>query len=115
MTGARDAFFVSFSDANRQSCIMVQIEDDTRYEFEEQFSLRFIELEGTTLPSTLVLYPNVSSITILDNEGNCGGDSLISLVITANPYMYRRNCWFHQPTILCQGGRRTNDIHCGSD
>ncbi len=48
---------------------MVQIENDTRYEFEEQFSLRFIELEGTTLPETLVLDPARSNITILDNEG----------------------------------------------
>ena len=48
---------------------MVQIENDTRYEFEEQFSLRFIELEGTTLPSTLVLDPSVSNITIINNEG----------------------------------------------
>ncbi len=49
-TGPRDAHFVSFSDMFRRSCIMVQIENDTRYEFEEQFSLRFIEVEGSTLP-----------------------------------------------------------------
>ncbi|XP_064387828.1 uncharacterized protein LOC135336006 [Halichondria panicea] len=60
-TGPRDAHFVSFSDMFRRSCIMVQIENDTRYEFEEQFSLRFIEVEGTTLPSTLVLDPSVSN------------------------------------------------------
>ncbi len=48
---------------------MVQIENDTRYEFEEQFSLRFIEVEGTTLPSTLVLDPSVSNITNVDNKG----------------------------------------------
>ncbi len=95
MTGARDAYFVSFSDTNRRSCIMVQIEEDNRYEFEEQFSLRFIELEGTTLPSTLVLDPSRSNITIVDNEGKYGSDSLISLVIPANPYMYRGDCWFH--------------------
>ncbi len=35
MTGARDAYSVSSSDTNRRSCIMVQIEDDNRYEFEE--------------------------------------------------------------------------------
>ena len=48
---------------------MVQIENNTRYEFEEQFSLRFIELEGSSLPDNLVLYPSVSNITILDNKG----------------------------------------------
>ena len=94
---------------------MVEIEEDTRYEFQEQFSLRFIELQGTSLPDTLILDPPHSNITIVDNEGKYGGDSLISLVIPANPYMYRGDCWFHQPTILCQGGQRTNDIHCGSD
>ncbi len=69
VTGARFAFFTSFNDDNRQSCIMVEIREDERYEFEEQFSLRFIELEGTTLPSTLVLDPARSNITILDNDG----------------------------------------------
>ncbi len=48
---------------------MVEIREDERYEFKEQFSLRFIELEGTTLPSTLVLDPARSNITILDNTG----------------------------------------------
>ncbi len=69
MTGPRDAYFLFFSDTSRRSCFMVAIPEDNRYEFEEQFSLRFIELEGTTLPSTLVLDPSVSNITILDNEG----------------------------------------------
>ncbi len=99
----------------RRSCIFVEIEEDERYEFEEQFSLRFIELEGSTLPETLVLDPNISNITIVDNEGKYGDDSFINIVIPANPYMYRCDCWFHQPTILCQGGRRTNDIHCRSN
>ena len=104
MTGSRFSFFVSFDDMNRQSCFDVEIREDTLYEFEEQFSLRFIELEGTTLPSTLVLDPSRSNITIVDNEGKYDSDSLISLVIPANPYMYRGDCWFHQPSILCQGG-----------
>ncbi len=69
MTGARDAFFVSFNDGGRRSCILVEIREDKRYEFEEQFSLRFIELEGSSLPSTLVLDPARSNITIVDNEG----------------------------------------------
>ncbi len=113
MTGARNAFFISFNDANRRSCIFVEIREDERYEFEEQFSLRFIELEGTTLPSTLVLDPARSNITIVDNESKLGM-VINSFVIPANP-LYRGDCWFHQPAILCQGGRRTNDIHCGSD
>ena len=69
MTGARGSFFISFSDMFRRSCIFVEIREDERYEFEEQYSLRFIELEGTTLPSTLVLDPARSNITIVDNEG----------------------------------------------
>ncbi len=49
---------------------MVEITEDNRSEFEEQFSLRFIMLEGTSIPDTLILDPSVSNITILDNEGN---------------------------------------------
>ena len=48
---------------------MVEIREDERYEFEEDFSLRFIELEGTSLPDNLVLDPASSDITILDNDG----------------------------------------------
>ncbi len=48
---------------------MVGITEDNRYEFEEQFSLRFIELEGTSLPDKLVLDPARSDITILDDTG----------------------------------------------
>ncbi len=69
MTGPRFAHFLFFSDTNRRSCFIVEIEDDNRREFEEQFSLRFIELEGTSLPDNLVLDPAGSDITILDNEG----------------------------------------------
>ena len=69
MTGARFAYFLFFSDTSRRSCFIVEITEDNRYEFEEQFSLRFIELEGTTLPSILVLDPARSNITIVDNEG----------------------------------------------
>ena len=69
MTGPRFAHFLFFSDTSRQSCFMVEIREDNCYEFEQQFSLRFIELEGTTLPSTLVLDPARSNITIVDNEG----------------------------------------------
>ncbi len=47
---------------------MVEIEEDEHYEFEEQFFLQFIVLEGTSLPDNLVLDPSVSNITILDNE-----------------------------------------------
>ncbi|XP_064387566.1 uncharacterized protein LOC135335869 isoform X2 [Halichondria panicea] len=67
VTGARFAFFLFFSDTNRRSCFMVEITEDNRYEFEEQFSLRFIELEGSSLPDNLVLDPARSNITILDN------------------------------------------------
>ncbi len=88
MTGGRDSFFISFSDMFRRICIFVEIREDERYEFQEQFSLRFIELQGTTLPDTLVLDPARSNITIVDNEGKYGGDSLINLVIPANPYIY---------------------------
>ena len=112
MTGPHFAHSVSFSNTSRRSCIMVEITEDIHYEFEEQFSLRFIELEGTSLPGNLVLNPYVSNITILDNEGKLWWCFLI-LILVANPY--RGECWFHQPTILCQGGRRTNDIHCRSD
>ncbi len=48
---------------------MVAITEDNRYELEEQFSLRFIELEDTSLPDNLVLDPARSDITILDNTG----------------------------------------------
>ncbi len=48
---------------------MVEITEDNRYEFQEQFSLRFIALEGTSIPDNLVLDPSGSGITILDNEG----------------------------------------------
>ncbi len=69
MTGARFAYFLFFSDTSRQSCFTVEITEDNRHEFEEQFSLRFIELEGSSIPDTLVLDPSGSDITILDNEG----------------------------------------------
>ncbi len=48
---------------------MVEITQDNRYEFEEQFSLRFIKLQGTSLPDKLVLDPARSNITILDDTG----------------------------------------------
>ena len=48
---------------------MVEITEDNRYELEEQFSLQFIALEGTSLPENLVIDPSGSNITILDNEG----------------------------------------------
>ena len=69
MTGAHFAYFLFFSDTNRQSCFMVEIIEDNRYEVEEQFSLRFIELEGTSLPDTLVIDPACSNITIVDDTG----------------------------------------------
>ncbi len=69
VTGARFAYFLFFSDTSRQSCFTVEITEDNRYEFEEQFSLRFIELEGTSLPNKLVLDPARSDITILDDTG----------------------------------------------
>ena len=49
---------------------MVEITEDDHYEVEEQFSLRFIVLEGTSIPDNLVFDPSVSIITILDNDGN---------------------------------------------
>ena len=62
---------------------MVEIREDERYEFEEQFSLQFIALEGTSIPSTLVLDPPTSTIVIRDapfegcyNNSACSGDSL---------------------------------------
>ncbi len=83
MTGARFAFFISFNDANRRSCIFVKITEDNHYEFEEQFSLRFIAFEGISLPETLVLDPPTSTIVIRDapflgcyNNSACSGDSL---------------------------------------
>ncbi len=69
MTGARDAYFLFFSDTSRQSCFMVEITEDNRYELEDHFSLRFIELEGTSIPDNLVLDPSRTNITILDNTG----------------------------------------------
>ncbi len=79
MTGARFAYFLFFSDTSRRSCFTVEITEDNRYEFEEQFSLQFIELEGTSLPDNLVLDPARSNITIVDNEGKVySGDSLIA-------------------------------------
>ncbi len=69
MTGARFAHFLFFSDTSRRSCFTVEITEDNRYEFEEQFSLRFIELEGTSLPGNLVIDPARSNITILDDTG----------------------------------------------
>ncbi len=48
------------------------IEDDPYYEsHEEQFSLRFIALEGVDNPDSLVLDPSRSNVnvTILDDDG----------------------------------------------
>ncbi len=69
MTGTRFAYFIFFSDTSRRNCFTVEITEDDYYEFEEQFSLGFIELEGTSLPDTLLLDPAGSDITILDNDG----------------------------------------------
>ena len=73
MTGARDAYSLLFSsDTSRRSCFMFEITDDNRYEFEEQFSLRFIALEGTIADNivlNIVLDPSGSDITILDDTG----------------------------------------------
>ena len=62
---------------------MVEIEKDNRYEFEEQFSLQFIALEGTSIPNALVLDPPTSIIVIRGapfggcyNNSACSGDSL---------------------------------------
>ena len=83
MTGARFAFFLFFSDEFRQSCINIQITQDSLLEMEEQFSLRFIELEGTSLPDTLVLNPPTSTIQIINgifggcySNSACSGNSL---------------------------------------
>ncbi len=73
MTGARDAYFLFFDSgtSRRSCCFMFEITEDNRYEFEEQFSLRFIALEGLDyyLPDNIVLDPSGSDITILDDTG----------------------------------------------
>ena len=68
-TGPRTNNFLFFNNAIRRSCFNVEIEDDDCYEFEEQFSLQFVALEGTSIPDNLAQFPNVSTLTILDNEG----------------------------------------------
>ncbi len=79
VTGPRFAHFLFFSDTSRQSCFTVEIREDNRYEFEEQFSLRFIALEGTSLPDNLVLDPPTSTIIIRGAPfGGCYSNSACS-------------------------------------
>ncbi len=47
---------------------MVEITEDNRDEIEEKFSLRFIDLEGTSILDNLVVDPARSNITILDSD-----------------------------------------------
>ena len=68
-TGPRTNNILIFTNIIRQICFMVEIEDDNRYETEEQFSLRFVVLEGSSIRDNIVFDPSVSNITILDNEG----------------------------------------------
>ncbi len=77
-TGPGTALLLFFTDGRRRSCIRVEIEDDDCYEFEEQFSLQFIALDD--LPSNLTQFPNVSTITILDNEGKLIGEVILVLI-----------------------------------
>ncbi len=83
VTGARDAYFLFFSDTSRRSCFLVEITEDNHYEFEEQFSLQFIALEGTSVPDSLVFDPPTSTIVIRGvpfggcySNSACSGDSL---------------------------------------
>ncbi|XP_064387556.1 uncharacterized protein LOC135335860 isoform X4 [Halichondria panicea] len=88
VTGARDAYSLLFSsDTSRRSCFMFEITDDNRYEFEEQFSLRFIALEGTIADNivlNIVLDPSGSDITILD-------DTEVTVGFINSPYSARED------------------------
>ena len=88
--------------------ISVNLNPDQLYENNEMFQgiLSLITTDRVSLS------PGTADATIIDGGG------LYNHVYTIHYYNYlthRGDCWFHQPTILCQGGRRTNHIHCGSD
>ncbi len=62
---------------------MVEITEDDRYEFEEQFALQFIALEGTSVPDNLVFDPSTCTIVIRGapfggcySNSACSGESL---------------------------------------
>ncbi|XP_064387630.1 uncharacterized protein LOC135335892 isoform X2 [Halichondria panicea] len=83
MSGSDAAFVLFFDDVVRRSCINVEITEDNRYEFEEQFSLQLIDLPGSDLPSNYVFDPPTSTIVIRGapfggcySNSSCSGDSL---------------------------------------
>ena len=55
----------------RRSCISIVILDDPYYEYEEQFSLRFVAIErlDPNNPDNLVLDPSRPNIIIVDDDG----------------------------------------------
>ncbi len=60
---------VPFSNTVRSVCVDIMIIDDNVYENEEQFSLILSDLGGSfILPENFVLSPNISEISIQDNE-----------------------------------------------
>ncbi len=83
MSGSDAAFVLFFDDVVRRSCINVEITEDNRYEFEEQFSLQLIDLPGFDLPSNYVFDPPTSTIVIRGapfggcySNSACSGESL---------------------------------------
>ena len=74
--------FLTFSDANRQRSFDVTIIDDSSREDAESFSLELVTLDPR--PSNVILNPNVSVVTILDDNDPTAG--IIILTTLFNPY-----------------------------
>lgn len=58
-----------FDDATRRDCFLVRITDDDLVEGEEQFSLRILPDPFSPPPINTVLSPNMSIISIIDQDG----------------------------------------------
>lgn len=57
---------LNFNNDNRRMCFNITINDDSVYEFEEQFS---VELRTFTQLPNLEVIPDVANITIIDTTG----------------------------------------------
>ncbi len=60
----------NFNNGQRRGCVDITITDDTTSENKEQFSLRLYANSGglVILPESFVLNPNITTVTIHDNE-----------------------------------------------
>ena len=70
-----------FSQTSRRQSFFVTISDDKLLESTEDFNLELRFDPFVTPPSGVILSPNVSTVSIEDDDGNCNVDCSILLLI----------------------------------